>query len=82
MGHAQGEQCIRERRPVRVRGLSLRQKSKSINAIAARLCIARTFWILWPLKELPVLDNVATGIVYRQGKTTVEEARAKAIDVL
>jgi len=48
----------------------------------ARLGIARTFQIVRPLKELSVLDNVATGILYGQSLTHLEEARDKARELL
>jgi len=48
----------------------------------ARLGIARTFQIARPLKELTVLDNVATGILYGRQKTNIEEARRDALDLL
>ena len=48
----------------------------------AGLGIARTFQIVRPLKDLTVLDNVATGILYGEGKTGIEEARSKALDLL
>jgi len=48
----------------------------------AGLGIARTFQIVRPLKELTVLDNVATGILYGERKTGIEEARSKALDLL
>jgi branched-chain amino acid transport system ATP-binding protein len=48
----------------------------------AGLGIARTFQIVRPLKELTVLDNVATGILYGEGRTGIEEARGKALDLL
>ena len=37
----------------------------------AGLGIARTFQIVRPLKDLTVLDNVATGILYGEGKTGI-----------
>ncbi len=48
----------------------------------ARLGIARTFQIVRPLKELTVLDNVATGILYGGGKTDIDEARQEALHLL
>ncbi len=48
----------------------------------AGLGIARTFQIVRPLKELTVLDNVATGILYGEGRRGMEEAREKALDLL
>lgn len=48
----------------------------------SRLGIARTFQIVRPLKDLSVLDNVATGILYKGDSDDIEEARSKAIDLL
>jgi branched-chain amino acid transport system ATP-binding protein len=48
----------------------------------ARLGIARTFQIVRPLKELTVLDNVATGVLYGAGMKELEEARGEALDLL
>jgi branched-chain amino acid transport system ATP-binding protein len=48
----------------------------------AGLGIARTFQIVRPLKELTALDNVAIGILYGEGRTGMEEARGKAMDLL
>ncbi|MGD0234546.1 MAG: ABC transporter ATP-binding protein [Syntrophorhabdales bacterium] len=48
----------------------------------ARLGIARTFQIVRPLKELSVLDNVATGILYGERIADLEQARDKARDLL
>jgi branched-chain amino acid transport system ATP-binding protein len=48
----------------------------------SRLGIARTFQIVRPLKEMTVLDNVATGILYGTGKGDMEEARKDALALL
>lgn len=48
----------------------------------ARLGIARTFQIVRPLKEMTVIDNVATGILYGREKGDIEEARRDALDLL
>jgi branched-chain amino acid transport system ATP-binding protein len=48
----------------------------------SRLGIARTFQIVRPLKEMTVLDNVATGVLYGKGKRDMEEARKDALDLL
>jgi branched-chain amino acid transport system ATP-binding protein len=48
----------------------------------ARLGIARTFQIVRPLKEMTVIDNVATGILYGREKGNIEEARREALDLL
>lgn len=48
----------------------------------ARLGVARTFQIVRPLKELSVLDNVATGVLYGGGKKDLEEARQEALLLL
>jgi branched-chain amino acid transport system ATP-binding protein len=48
----------------------------------ARLGIARTFQIVRPLKELSVLDNVATGILYGEERMSLGEARKRAGDLL
>ncbi len=48
----------------------------------SRLGIARTFQIVRPLKEMTVLDNVATGVLYGKGKGDMEEARKDALDLL
>ncbi len=48
----------------------------------SRLGIARTFQIVRPLKEMTVLDNVATGVLYGKGKEDMEEAREDALDLL
>jgi branched-chain amino acid transport system ATP-binding protein len=65
---------------------SLRFDGKEITRLkpyqVAGLGIARTFQIVRPLKELTVLDNVATGILYGEGRTDIEEAREKALDLL
>ncbi len=65
---------------------SLRFEGKEITRLkpfqVAGLGIARTFQIVRPLKELTVLDNVATGILYGQERTDIEEARGEALDLL
>ncbi|MDI7260651.1 MAG: ABC transporter ATP-binding protein [Thermodesulfobacteriota bacterium] len=48
----------------------------------ARLGIARTFQIVRPLKEMTVLDNVATGVLYGRGTADIEEARRDSLDLL
>ncbi len=48
----------------------------------ARLGIARTFQLVRPLKELSVLDNVATGVLYGERLTDLQEARDKARELL
>jgi len=48
----------------------------------ALLGVARTFQIVRPLKEMTVLDNVATGVLYGRGKADVEEARRDALELL
>lgn len=48
----------------------------------ARLGIARTFQIVRPLKEMTVLDNVATGVLYGGGKDHMEDARGEAMELL
>ncbi|MEM3112657.1 MAG: ABC transporter ATP-binding protein [Candidatus Anstonellales archaeon] len=48
----------------------------------SRLGIARTFQIVRPLKDFPVLDNVAIGILFKGETYDIEEARSKAIDLL
>lgn len=48
----------------------------------ARLGIARTFQIVRPLKEMTVLDNVATGVLYGKGIADIEEARRDSLDLL
>jgi len=48
----------------------------------AGLGIARTFQIVRPLKELTVLDNVATGVLYGAGVRELEAARGEALDLL
>jgi branched-chain amino acid transport system ATP-binding protein len=48
----------------------------------ALLGIARTFQIVRPLKEMTVLDNVATGVLYGRRKRDVEEARGDALELL
>jgi branched-chain amino acid transport system ATP-binding protein len=48
----------------------------------ARLGISRTFQIVRPLKEMTVLDNVATGVLYGRVKNNIEEARRDAMDLL
>ena len=48
----------------------------------ARLGIARTFQIVRPLKEMTVIDNVTTGILYGREKGDIEEARRDALDLL
>ena len=48
----------------------------------SRLGIARTFQIVRPLKDLSVLDNVATGILYGGETRNLEEARSKAVELL
>ncbi len=65
---------------------SIRFNGKEITRLkpyqVAGLGIARTFQIVRPLKELTVLDNVATGILYGEGETDIAEARRKALDLL
>jgi branched-chain amino acid transport system ATP-binding protein len=48
----------------------------------ARLGVARTFQIVRPLKELTVLDNVATGILYGGREKELDRARREALDLL
>ena len=48
----------------------------------ARLGIARTFQIVRPLKELSVLDNVTTGILYGGGGRNLGDARLEAARLL
>ncbi len=48
----------------------------------SRLGIARTFQIVRPLKDFSVLDNVATGILFKGEAYDIEEARSKAIGLL
>ncbi|PKN62117.1 MAG: ABC transporter ATP-binding protein [Deltaproteobacteria bacterium HGW-Deltaproteobacteria-15] len=48
----------------------------------AKLGIARTFQIVRPLKELTVLDNVATGVLYGAGMKELEAARGEALHLL
>jgi branched-chain amino acid transport system ATP-binding protein len=48
----------------------------------ARFGIARTFQIVRPLKEMTVLDNVATGVLYGRGTADIEEARRDSLDLL
>lgn len=48
----------------------------------AKMGIARTFQIVRPLKEMTVLDNVTTGILYGRGKRELEEAREEALELL
>ena len=48
----------------------------------ALLGVARTFQIVRPLKEMTVLDNVATGVLYGRRKSDVEEARGDALELL
>jgi len=48
----------------------------------ARLGIARTFQIVRPLKELSVLDNVTTGVLYGERLTDINQARDKAREFL
>lgn len=48
----------------------------------SRLGIARTFQIVRPLKDFSVLDNVATGILFKGEAYDIEEARSKAIELL
>jgi branched-chain amino acid transport system ATP-binding protein len=48
----------------------------------ARLGIARTFQIVRPLKELSVLDNVTTGVLYGGGRKEIAEARLEAVRLL
>ncbi len=47
-----------------------------------RLGIGRTFQIVRPLKEMTVLDNVATGVLYGKERAKVEEAREEALEIL
>ena len=44
--------------------------------------IARTFQIVRPLKEMTVLDNVATAVLYGRRRGNVEEARREALELL
>src|SRR5512139_1213602 len=48
----------------------------------ARLGIARTFQIVRPLKEMSVLENVATGILYGKGKGDLGSGRNEAMELL
>ena len=48
----------------------------------ARMGIARTFQIVRPLKEMSVLDNVATGVLYGRRERDVESARRHALELL
>jgi branched-chain amino acid transport system ATP-binding protein len=44
--------------------------------------IARTFQIVRPLKEMTVLDNVATAVLYGRRTADVKEARREALELL
>jgi branched-chain amino acid transport system ATP-binding protein len=48
----------------------------------ARLGIARTFQIVRPLKDLSVLENVAAGVLYGKGRSSLAEAKREALDLL
>ena len=48
----------------------------------ARLGVARTFQIVRPLKEMSVLENVATGILYGKGKGDLGSGRNEAMELL
>lgn len=48
----------------------------------ARLGVARTFQIVRPLKELSVLDNVTTGVLFGGGGTDLSGARLEALRLL
>jgi branched-chain amino acid transport system ATP-binding protein len=47
-----------------------------------RLGIGRTFQIVRPLKEMTVLDNVATGVLYGRERGEIGEARREALEIL
>jgi len=47
----------------------------------ARLGIGRTFQFVRPLEDFSVTDNVALGILYGQGRRSVEKARVEAQNV-
>ena len=48
----------------------------------AKLGIGRTFQIVRPLKEMTVLENVATGVLYGKESNDVKEAGRNALDLL
>jgi len=48
----------------------------------AKRGIARTFQIVRPLKEMTVLDNVATAVLYGRRTGNVKEARREALELL
>jgi branched-chain amino acid transport system ATP-binding protein len=48
----------------------------------ARLGIGRTFQFVRPFEELPVLDNVAVGILYGQDKGNIAKAREEARETI
>ena len=65
---------------------SIQFKGKELTGLSpfkiARLGIGRTFQIVRPLKELSVLDNVAIGVLYGEGRTNLGEAREEARSLL
>jgi branched-chain amino acid transport system ATP-binding protein len=65
---------------------SIRYQGKDLTGLSpvqiARLGVGRTFQIVRPLKELSALDNVATGVLYGEGRTNLDEAREKARGLL
>jgi branched-chain amino acid transport system ATP-binding protein len=60
----------------------IRFQGRTINGLkpsnVAKLGIGRTFQFVRPFDELPVLDNIALGILYGQGKANIGAARVEA----
>jgi branched-chain amino acid transport system ATP-binding protein len=59
---------------------------KNINGLKpcqiAKLGIGRTFQFVRPFEELSVLDNIALGILYGQGKASITAARNEAEEIV
>ena len=48
----------------------------------AKLGIGRTFQFVRPFEELSVIDNVAVGVLYGAGESSIESAKRRAMEIL
>jgi branched-chain amino acid transport system ATP-binding protein len=48
----------------------------------AKLGIGRTFQFVRPFEELSAIDNIAVGVLYGTGESSIEKANRRALDIL